>query len=36
MDDRAVRADDRTVAFAHVPIAHVKTLVRVDLRVVQL
>ena len=36
MYDLAVRADDRTVAFAHVPIAHVKSLVRVDLRVVQL
>jgi hypothetical protein len=36
MYDLAVRSDERTVAFAHVPIAHVKDLVRVDLRVVQL
>lgn len=36
MYDLAVRADERTVAFAHLPVAHVKNLVRVDLRVVQL
>ncbi len=36
MYDLAVRADERTVAFAHLPIAHVKDLLRVDLRVVQL
>lgn len=36
MYDLAVRADERTVAFAHLPIAHVKNLLRVDLRVVQL
>jgi protocatechuate 3,4-dioxygenase beta subunit len=36
MYDLAVRAAERTVAFAHVPIAHVKELLRVDLRVVQL
>ncbi len=36
MYDLAVRAAERTVALAHVPIAHVKELLRVDVRVVQL
>ncbi|MDB5095371.1 MAG: Carboxypeptidase regulatory-like domain [Candidatus Eremiobacteraeota bacterium] len=34
--DLAVRAGDRTLAHQHVPIAHVKTLVRTDLRIIQL
>ncbi|MEA2663669.1 MAG: Carboxypeptidase regulatory-like domain [Candidatus Eremiobacteraeota bacterium] len=36
MYDLAVRAAERTVAFAHLPIAHVRDLLRVDLRVLQL
>jgi len=36
MYDLAARSDERTLAREHVPIAHVKTLVRVDLRLVQL
>lgn len=36
MYDLAVRAGDRTLAHEHVPIAHVKTLVRQDLRIIQL
>ena len=36
MYDLVVRAGERTVAHEHVPIAHVKTLVRHDLRLVQL
>jgi hypothetical protein len=34
--DLAVRAGDRTLAHQHVPIAHVKSLVRTDLRIIQL
>ena len=35
MYDLAVRSGDRTVAQEHIPIAHVKTLVRTDVRVAQ-
>jgi carboxypeptidase family protein len=34
--DLAVRSGDRTLAHAHVPIAHVKSLIRHDLRIIQL
>ncbi|MDB5041293.1 MAG: Carboxypeptidase regulatory-like domain [Candidatus Eremiobacteraeota bacterium] len=34
--DLAVRSGDRTLAHQHIPIAHVKTLVRTDLRIIQL
>lgn len=36
MYDLAVRAAERTVAFTHLPIAHVRDLLRIDLRAVQL